>query len=180
MSRPKPPRRLLRPLRRLSPGLDLHAFFSLSLALGHDRTPWRKALGPSRATAEQVATITFMSFHVSEGGLEGLLPSPRRRHRRSRAVATSGVTSTVRSLLTRDSRPPAPKLFVLTRSMRWWCTRSKAVVAAVTHAFPMVCDRRSAGTLCRRCRAHLRGPAKSSTGLTFAAGGPWVASPQSG
>ena len=36
-----------------------------------------------------------MSFHVSEGGLEGLLPSPRGLHRRPRAMATSGVTSTI-------------------------------------------------------------------------------------
>ncbi len=42
-------------------------------------------------------TITFMSFHVSEGGLEGLLPSPRRVHRRPRAMATSSVTSTISS-----------------------------------------------------------------------------------
>ncbi len=35
---------------------------------------------------------------VSEGGLEGLLPSPGRRHRRPRAVATSGVTSAIRLL----------------------------------------------------------------------------------
>jgi hypothetical protein len=34
-----------------------------------------------------------MSFHVSEGGLEGLLPSPRRCHRWPRALATSGMTS---------------------------------------------------------------------------------------
>ena len=36
-----------------------------------------------------------MSFHVSEGGLEGLLPSPRGVHRRPRAVASSGVTSMI-------------------------------------------------------------------------------------
>ncbi len=51
--------------------------------------------------------MRFMSFHVlSEGGLEGLLPSPRGPHRRPRAMATSGVTSTI-SPLTGDSRPPA-------------------------------------------------------------------------
>ena len=39
-----------------------------------------------------------MSFDVSEGGLEGLLPSPRAVHRRSRAMATSSVTSTISRL----------------------------------------------------------------------------------
>ncbi len=34
-----------------------------------------------------------MSFHVSEGGLEGLLPSPRGVHRRPRVMATSSVTA---------------------------------------------------------------------------------------
>jgi hypothetical protein len=42
------------------------------------------------------------AFHViscvSEGGLEGLLPSPRRHHRRSRAMAASGVTGTISQL----------------------------------------------------------------------------------
>ena len=37
-----------------------------------------------------------MSFHVSEGGPEWLLPSPLGTHRRPRAMATSGVTSTFR------------------------------------------------------------------------------------
>ena len=46
-----------------------------------------------------------MSFHVSEGGLEGLLPSPRRVHRRPRAMAASGVTSTIIRLI-RYNRPP--------------------------------------------------------------------------
>jgi len=41
----------------------------------------------------------------SQEGLGGLLPSPRRVHRRSRAVATSGVTTTV-SPLTGDHQPP--------------------------------------------------------------------------
>ena len=45
-----------------------------------------------------------MSFHVSEGGLEGLLPSPRGVHRWSRAMATSGVTSTI-SAPTDGTRP---------------------------------------------------------------------------
>ena len=46
-----------------------------------------------------------MSFHVSEGGLEGLLPSPEGVHRWSRAMATSGVTSTI-SAPTDGTRPP--------------------------------------------------------------------------
>jgi hypothetical protein len=63
-----------------------------------------KELGRER-NHRPVEKITFMSFHVSEGGLEGLLPSPRGVHRRSRAMATSSVTSTI-SPLTGDSRPP--------------------------------------------------------------------------
>ena len=39
-----------------------------------------------------------MTQTVSEGGLEGLLPSPRAVHRRSRAMATSSVTSTISRL----------------------------------------------------------------------------------
>ena len=39
--------------------------------------------------------------------IEGLLPSPRGVHRRSRAVATSGLTSAISSL-TGNSRPAAP------------------------------------------------------------------------
>ena len=45
-----------------------------------------------------------MSFHVSEGGLEGLLPSPPGIHRRTRTMAASGVTSTI-SAPTDGTRP---------------------------------------------------------------------------
>ena len=37
-------------------------------------------------------TMTFMSFHVSEGGLEQLLHGARRGHIRSCIVATGSLT----------------------------------------------------------------------------------------
>ena len=49
-----------------------------------------------------------MLFHVSEGGLDGLLPSPRRVHGRPRAMATSGVTST---LVRSPSDKPAARCY---------------------------------------------------------------------
>ena len=63
-------------------------------------------LSPGNASRLGLDRMCFMSFHVSEGGLEGLLPSPARVHRRPRAVATSGVTSTF-TPLTGDWRAPA-------------------------------------------------------------------------
>ena len=60
-----------------------------------------------------------MSFHVSEGGLEGLLPSPPGIHRRPRAMAASGVTSTI-SPLTGDSRPPPYDPQASVDTLRTW------------------------------------------------------------
>ncbi len=55
---------------------------------------------------DSIGCVSCHFMCVSEGGLEGLLPSPRGPHRRPRAMATSGVTSTI-SPLTGDRRPPA-------------------------------------------------------------------------
>ena len=97
---------LLRPLAARSWPRPDRNFLTrpLLLALGRDRVPGLRHTGsPNRLPLDET---TFLSFHVSEGRLEWLLPPPRRRHRWPRAVATSGVTSTLWSL-TRYSRPRA-------------------------------------------------------------------------
>jgi hypothetical protein len=67
-----------------------------------------------------------MSFHVSERGLEGLLPSPRRRHRWPRTVAKSRVSSSL-TPLTGDGRPPARTLSELHSGLVGSsCRRSRA------------------------------------------------------
>ena len=54
--------------------------------------------------APDLAAPSELVVEAGLGGIEGLLPSPRRRHRRPRAMATSGVTSTI-SAPTDGTRP---------------------------------------------------------------------------
>ena len=65
------------------------------------------------------ASFRAWTWSVSEGGLEGLLPSPWGVHYRSRAEATSGVTCTI-SPLTGGAvgRPPKINQLLLLTTVR--------------------------------------------------------------